>query len=224
MSKNTDLFYSLVDRRMLASDVRKCLMLSQQEFLSLLVEGFEARTGTVMTRKDFAIIAEFPVKTVYSYFASPDAVDYRQLSNEMRIAILWRFTSKCDKHIGQENPGKKAYFRMYNLKRLGAEFYFSVNDLTDLYKSSPTGSLNFTRGSHWPKVFLSDFTASAKRLRFNRNQFYIVNGNRMSLSEAARALGHKAASGLQSMIKTSGRGSGDDVSDLLPRHRKKVEG
>ncbi|HAT1642377.1 TPA: hypothetical protein I8Y18_003539 [Raoultella ornithinolytica] len=219
MTDNIDLFQRLTTSRMMISDVRECLKMPQSDFLTMLCEGAESYLAKPVNRVEFSFLAEITPKSAYSYFASPDAKDYRHLSDDMRIAMIWRVSSKCDPQISSQPPTKKASSRIYKLKSSGCVVHFTIAELAEKYRAAKKGTLRFKRGEHWPDVYLSDFVESSNRAQFNRNKFYLVNGEKLSLSEASKALGYKHPSALSQKMKSKNIQEGTDISQLIHKER-----
>lgn len=209
------LFNDLSAKKMRANDVSACLKMSQHDFLSMLIRGASERLFRPVSRVEFAEFAEVTPKAIYSYFASEGARDYRVLSDEMRIAIIWRLTIKTfPPHTGTAGHGpiNKARNWINTIKSRGGNPKFSAGELSERYRSSKTGQLTFTRGEHWPDAYLTDFVDKVKRKQRASSNLYIVNGERMTLSEASRKLGYTTPTGLYVRIRKDDIKPGADIS------------
>ncbi|ECC5189933.1 hypothetical protein B5864_04920, partial [Salmonella enterica] len=77
---NLDLFNRLSGHPMSPEDVMTCLKMPQHDFLNMLNDGVGAALGRSVSRTELAAITEISLKSIYSYFASQNARDYRALS------------------------------------------------------------------------------------------------------------------------------------------------
>lgn len=214
MNDNINLFRRLTVSRMRISDVRECLKMSQPDFLRMLTDGMENYLHRQVTRVEFAIFAEITQKAAYSYFASPDAKDFRCLSDDMRIAMIWRLTSACDPTLAKLSPAKRAADRIFKIKAQGGIIHFTNSELADKYRNAKKGTLKFRRGPHWPDVYITDFDETNKRAVFSRNNFFLVDGLRMSLSEASKKLGYPTPAALRQKLKKENINYGEEISTM----------
>ncbi|SQH40187.1 Uncharacterised protein [Salmonella enterica] len=213
-SHHTQLFTRLTRKKMYPPDVNACLAMPQGEFLQVLIDGLSAIAEHRITRIEFAKMSGLSQKNVYSYFASPNARDFRALSDEMRIAIIWR--------IFTENPYQQ-YENQKNNKimrsHLGGSKLFIVNgeilSITQAavklgYSSSSALGKRISAEKIEPGSDIS--TLQNKRPGETAPKLFVVNGVEMNITKASRVLGYATPQGLGKRIKKKRASPGADIS------------
>ncbi|EXX82100.1 hypothetical protein M568_09875 [Salmonella enterica subsp. enterica serovar Namur str. 05-2929] len=206
-----ELFTRLIDRKMYPIDVNEYLVMPQCEFLQALSVGISEFTGRKITRMVFAELAEISQKSVYSYFASPGARDYRVLSTDSRIAIIWRIVTNIPDPSVPANrpPSKRSYI---------------VNGKM-MFLSDAAGILGYSRQSTLSRSIrrnglkLGDDISHLKNTKpgITKPRLFIVNGEQVSLNVASRMLGYKGTGSLSNKIEALGLHDGSDISQLKRR-------
>lgn len=209
--KNIALFKRLVEWRMLEVDVKKCLKMDQADFLTMLSEGAGASSGRLVSRVEFADLAGVSKTSVYSYFASEGAHDYRSLSDDAKIAMIWRFTGKRFRPstYGETDGRCHRYGAKYMVNgellpvplaalALGYSTYQALHKRIRNARSEPGSDISHLQN---------------QRPGGNITRLYIVSGEEMSINKAAKALGYTASGLLQRLKKTS-IPEGADISHL----------
>lgn len=211
MSKDKELFNRLVFNRMHPDDVNQCLKMSQREFLEMICDGIEHSTGDKPTRVQFADMTSISPKTVYSYFASPDARDYRALSDDSRIAMLWRLLN--DKKLGLlPNDG---------IHR-GTKYLVNGVFLSPKDAASKLGYANrqgmegaIKRSGISPGGDISSLINKTPGKTITKS--YVVNGEVLSMNKAAISLGYNNGGALYAKLRRLNITPGSDISHLKPR-------
>lgn len=214
LSHHTQLFTRLTRKKMYPPDVNTCLAMPQGEFLQVLIDGLSAIAGHRITRIEFAKMSGLSQKNVYSYFASSNARDFRPLSDEMRIAIIWRLFT--------ENP----YQQYKNKKktravkpRLGRSKFYIVNgeslSITQAavklgYSGCRALGARISAEKIEPGSDIS--TLQNKRPGETAPKLFVVNGVEMNITKASRALGYATTWGLSQRIRKNGLHPGADIS------------
>lgn len=210
---NLDLFTRLSDRAMQPEDVTVCLKMPQHEFLNMLADGVSFALERSISRAELAAITETTPKSMYSYFASPSARDYRSLSDEMRIAMIWRTVKKHplsdlqkNKKIKAQKPGTK--------KRLANLFLVNGKPLT-LREAAPLlGYSGFA--TLYKRISKENIPPGGdiSHCRVKKAEaLYIINGTKVSMPQAASHLGYSHA-GLFRRLQKDGIPAGADITHL----------
>ncbi|QDI87449.1 hypothetical protein E4L41_21000 [Salmonella enterica subsp. enterica serovar Javiana] len=215
---NVDLFNRLSAHSMSSEDVMTCLKMPQNDFLNMLNDGVVAAFGRSVSRAELAAITEISLKSIYSYFASQNARDYRALSEEMRIAMIWRSITKTSP-IKYKNI--KYNFIKNDITQNAAKLYFvggelvSKEDAALLLGYSCSASLE--RRLSREKIFPgSDITNMRNKIPGQtRPKFFIVDGVEMNISQASRILGYTSPAGLAARLKKNGVQPGSDISHYI---------
>lgn len=214
MSTDNELFSRLVFNRMHPDDVNECLKMSQGDFLTMLCDGIEKLTGERPTRIQFADLASISHKTVYAYFASPEARDHRTLSDDMRIAIIWR--------IAVSSP---AALNSAQINRYGAKY---IVDGELLSGAQAAQKLKYASYKSFNNALKKNRTppgadiSALKNTRFSTKAiFYVVHGSSVSMNKAAKLLGFNATTTLRDMLLKQNIPEGADISHLRPRRYKR---
>lgn len=208
------LFKRLIDNRMPADAVKVCLKLSQSEFLNVLLFGARAHLEEEISRAYLAELAEVSSKSMYSYFASSEAKDFRRLTDEMRIAMMWRVTNNITSPAHRENKAHKKYY-LYNNERV------SLTQAARLLCFSHPNSLGaaFRRLGVKYGDEISHLDNPHPGVRGGK--FFIVNGTLLNAMSAATELGFSGYQALYHHLKKHNLSEGDDISFL--RRRKTHE-
>lgn len=208
-----DLYNRLSTGHMRQDDVNQCLRMPQDAFLSMLCDGAGAQLGKILSRVEFAEIAEISKKTVYSYFASPSARDYRALTEDARIAIIWRITTKIPEpggNAGRSGGRQTAHENKYTMrgkpvllknaaKMLGYATIVGLQKRIRREKLKPGDEIGH----------LKNGSPGATKPRL-----YVVNGEEMSTNRAATALGYNSSVALTIRINENNIPLGGDISHL----------
>lgn len=212
---NVDLFNRLSTHSMSSEDVMTCLKMPQHDFLNMLNDGVEAAFGRSVSRAELAAITEISLKSIYSYFASQNARDYRALSEEMRIAMIWRSITKTSP-IKYKNI--KYDFIKNDITQNAAKLYFVGGELVSKkdaalllgYSSHTSLERRLSREKIFPG---SDITNMRNKIPGRtRPKFFIVDGVEMNISQASHILGYTSPAGLAARLKKNGVQPGSDIS------------
>lgn len=192
-------------------DVKRCLSMSQHDFLTVLSDGAGYQLKKTLTRSEFAALAGMSKKAVYSYFASPDAKDYRSLSEDARIAIIWRIINSCSP--ARHHSRGFAYFVNNKLMYVREAYkVLGYSGRTNLNKKIREQGIKPGQDiSHLRKMGNSGGTQGGDN---HKPRLFIVNGAEVNLNTASKILGHKGGA-LYSMIKLRGINPGSDISHLI---------
>ncbi|EHO5626854.1 hypothetical protein KLQ90_001746 [Salmonella enterica] len=206
-----ELFNKLSANRMQPDDVKRCLSMSQHDFLTVLSDGAGYQLKKTLTRSEFAALAGMSKKAVYSYFASPDAKDYRSLSEDARIAIIWRIINSCSP--ARHHSRGFAYFVNNKLMYVREAYkVLGYSGRTNLNKKIREQGIKPGQDiSHLRKMGNSGGTQGGDN---HKPRLFIVNGAEVNLNTASKILGHKGGA-LYSMIKLRGINPGSDISHLI---------
>ncbi|WP_281083930.1 hypothetical protein [Klebsiella quasivariicola] len=218
--KKTDveLFGRLIQHHMSEVDIKICLDLPQNEFLRALIAGASEYLGRKITRKDFAKLAKISDRSVYSYFSSPDAVDYRVISEESRIAIIWYITTA----VRNASPAETKQAPVV----LGAtRFYVVDGEMMSLEWA--TKALGYSHSTALSSRLAKNgirWGDDISHLKNNRSKAtiekkFIVDGEQMNQSQAARALGYTQG-GLSMRLRADGVQEGADISRYKRKNKK----
>ncbi|EJP0121727.1 hypothetical protein NU992_001952 [Salmonella enterica] len=222
---NLDLFNRLSGHPMSPEDVMTCLKIPQHDFLNMLNDGVGDALGRSVSRAELAAITEISLKSVYSYFASQNARDYRALSEEMRIAMIWRSITKISP-IKYKNL-KENFIKNSKIMRNSAKLYFvggelvSKRDAASLlgYSSHLTLERRLSRENISPGSDITNLRNKRPGQTFPK--IFIVDGVEMSISAASRALGYTTVTGLSKRLRRSGVQPGSDISHYTMKHKKR---
>lgn len=204
------LFVKIVKYGMRCQYVTPLLILSQHEFLSTLTSGVERIYQRSITRKELAEVAGFSSAAIYSYTASPSARDYRIISEDMRIAAIWRVSSALVRLLEAERAlrrkGRKSKYVIDGqpvtlsvaAKRLGYACESSVSQVIKRAKIAPGGDIG-----HLKKRAREGFWAK-----------YTIDGQPITLRTAAGMLGYASGRALSRAIRRAGVLPGGDISHM----------
>lgn len=213
-----ELFSRLMLLRMVRADVNACLNAPQGEFLQIISDGASEYLGHQLTRVEFAKMAQISNKAVYSYFASPDARDYRTIPDELRIAIIWRVTTYVHNSMPPRvspRPSSQSTARFYIVN---GEL-LSLNNAAEKlgYPSPKSLAIKIKRENIQYGADISGlkYTPRVEAL----SKFFIVNGVKMNMGEAARALGY-TITGLSLRLKKEKIQPGADISTFTRKNKK----
>lgn len=214
LSHHTQLFTRLTRKKMYPPDVNACLAMPQGEFLQVLIDGLSAIAGHRITRVEFAKMSGLSQKNVYSYFASPNARDFRTLSDEMRIAIIWRVSIKkpyqqCENQ--KNNKIRRSHLGRSKLFIVNGELLSITQAAVKLgYSSSSALGKRISAEKIEPGSDIS--TLQNKRPGETVPKLFIVNGVKMNITKASRVLGYATPQGLGQRIKKKRASPGADIS------------
>lgn len=203
-----ELFNRLSANRMQPEDVNRCLKMPQGDFLSVLSDGAGAQLEKTLSRVEFAELAGMSKKSVYSYFASPSARDYRALTDDARIAVIWHVITKTS-----------SMSKPVNRPRHGARYI--VNGETMLLREAARALGYARRESLSKRIALAGLKPGGDishltnpRPGATKPHVYIVNGESMSINRASVVLGYKTSQVLTKKIRIMGVPEGGDISHL----------
>lgn len=200
MSDNK-LFQRLLRRRMHPDDVSECLKMSQHDFLAALSDGVSKTLGHRVTRKEFATLAGITERNAYAYFSSTDARDYRALSDDARIAMIWRITNRVKpKRTGEASASKYLLNGSLVTIKTAAEI---------IGYSGPKSLLKAIRAAGLKP---GDDISGIKKSHSRAAKKYIVNGELVSISQASILLGYKARNALVDRLANIEQGT--DISHM----------
>lgn len=202
-------------------DVNRCLKMPQGDFLSVLSDGAGAQLEKTLSRVEFAELAEISKKSVYSYFASPTARDYRSLTDEMRIAVIWRVITNTSSMSKPVKSPLSATSKPVNRPRRGMGYI--VNGEIMLLREAARVLGYAKRESLSKRIALGGLKSgddishlTNPRPGATKPHVYIVNGESMSINRASVVLGYKSPLTLTKKIRIMGVSEGGDISHLTP--------
>ncbi|EIS4806069.1 hypothetical protein ACSD30_000744 [Escherichia coli] len=177
------LFEKIVKYGMKPNYVAPLLALSQRDFFTLTA-GIERAYQRQITRKELAEVAGFSSAAIYSYTASPSARDYRTISEDMRIAAIWRVS--C------------ALPRLPETKRGPREKYVIDGKPTTL--SAAAKLLGYSKGSNLLRAIKGEGIprgGDISHVKIKPTKYYIVDGQQLELAPAAFALGYRSSTAIR---------------------------
>ncbi|EAU0368162.1 hypothetical protein CAV59_02875 [Salmonella enterica] len=206
------IFKKLLDNRMAKADVKVCLQLPQSEFLNVLLYGARAHIENEISRADLAELAEVSNKSIYSYFASPDARDFRRLTDEMRIAMIWRVTNNVTPPTHREYKVNKKHY-LYHGERVSlAQAATRLNFSHANSLSAALRRLGVKNGEE-----ISHLTNKHPGKR--GGMLFVVDGELLTIRKAAEKLGFRSHQGLRINLAKHKLQEGEDISFLRRRNR-----
>ncbi len=180
------------------------LTLSQSDFLSTLTSGIERVYQRKITRKELAEMAGFSTTAIYSYTATPSARDYRTISDDMRIAAIWRVSCALGRFRGKYTIDGQPVTLHIAAEMLGYASKQSLSQAITREGIAPGGDISHLKNAKPKRIF-------------------IINGQEVALNQAAGLLGY-TATGLRYWIEKLEIHDGSDISHLVKRKREKNTG
>lgn len=204
--------YKKLSHKMSKKTVEYCLKLTQSDFLDMLVSGIQSVIKQPVSRSLFSEAVGVSPKTIYGYFASEQAQDFRRLSDDSRIAMIWRVVTKF--------PDNQYTHRSIHRYLINGE-EVTTREAARILGYSQTGNLLYTIKKHGIEdgedISHLKITAPGK----TEPKYFIVDGELLSTNAAAKKLGYSGSGGISHKIKNLN--PGDDISHLKKQERPKAK-
>lgn len=209
-----NIFMLMFKSGMHAKYVNLCLEMPQGEFLSMLLAGASCVRKEKITRAELAKLNEISERQIYSYFSSVDARDYRPISNDKRIAMIWRTIAglkRDDRKLGKTREDM-SYL-------INGEKYSLSESTKILGYANPSGLYHALKRRG---IQYGDEISHMSNKANTKAKLYIVNGVKMSISKAARILGYSSSPGLSVRLKKYGVQPGADISAYTKKRKSRT--
>ncbi|MEL7628716.1 MucR family transcriptional regulator [Pectobacterium aroidearum] len=173
------LFRELAIKHMRIKDVKAALALNQADFIEMLSVGIEDFSSKKPTRRALAEKTSISESRIYSYSAARNSVDYREISDETKISMIWHATSKYNRgNLTQTKAYQNAHNLMYMMRKRGETCNFSHVQLMEIYEEAQASgrSVFVSHGENYPIVEITDISlknnteASAKKDDFEKER------------------------------------------------------
>ncbi|EFX3898336.1 hypothetical protein H3Z28_002174 [Salmonella enterica subsp. enterica serovar Ank] len=194
--------------------VNLCLEMPQPKFLSMLLEGASCVKKERVTRAELAKINGISERHIYSYFSSDDARDYRPISSDKRIAMIWRTIAGLKRDDRKFGKTRGDMFYLINGEK------YSLSESTKILGyANPSGLYHALKRRG---IQYGDEISHMSNNANTKAKLYIVNGVKMSISKAARILGYSSSPGLSTRLKKYGVQPGSDISGYTKKRKSKA--
>lgn len=209
---HVNVFLRMFKDGMHARYVNACLELPQSEFLLMLLSGASRIKKRDITRSELAKINKISDRNIYSYFSSPGAKDFRPISEDKRIAMLWRTITHLKNPEKPEKTKKREVFYLINGEK--HSFHECCKILGYAFPQGLYAALKRRKIANGADI------TNLKTSLDTRPKSYIVNGVRMGTKEAALALGYATREGLFMRLKKDNVQPGSDISQYTTKRKQ----
>ncbi|NDJ59396.1 MucR family transcriptional regulator [Enterobacteriaceae bacterium 4M9] len=224
------LFAAIVRDRMPPGAVTTAIALGQRDFIDMLANGVAKYHKSKPSKAALAKALGVSQGAIYSYTAAQNAKDYRKLSTDTRIAMIWRVMTipTANKPSAKaKRAGKRRNFYILNGEETTVDQAYKILGYSSPESLAATLHRYGFRSGHDITILQGNrrglgLVPVAPKKPGRRTAFYILNGDIIDSDEAAKRLEYKNKSAFREALARHGLKSGSDIS-LLQNRNKRVK-